>query len=404
MTTYPLATLAVQVTPAGISAPSFTDVYNSLLASYAQIYGSDILTDPSEQDIGWIAIQAAAINDSNQTAIAIYNSFSPSTAQGAGLSSVVKVNGIQRLVPSSSSAAVTLVGQAGTVINNGIVGDDAGLGTQWALPASVTIPTGGSTTVTATSTTAGAVTAAANTMTVILTPTAGWQSVNNSAAAAVGAPVETDAALRQRQTQSTALPSETTLAGIFGAISNLVGVTAVSFDNNTTSSTDGNGVPGHTLSMVVEGGNLQQIVNAIGSRLSIGCGTYGNTSGTYLDPNYGFSYTVYFSIPAQQTILVQVTLTPLTGYTTAVGVEIQNAVAAYVTSLGIGTNVRLSRIYAPALLQGPYASPASPNDALTYEITSIEIAISPNPLGTSDLTIAYNEIAICSPANVTIVT
>ena len=247
-------------------------------------------------------------------------------------------------------------------------------------------------------------TAAPATLTVLLTPTAGWQTASNATAAAVGAPVETDAALRLRQTKSTALPSETTLAGIYGGIANLVGVTDVSYDNNVSNVTDGNSVPGHTLAMVVEGGVVQDIVNEIGSRLSIGCGTYGNTSGTYVDPNYGFNYTIYFSIPTQETILVDVTITPLTGYSTGIGVEIQNAVAAYVNGLGIGQNVLLSRIYAPALLQGPYANPTSPADALTYEITSIQISISPAAVGSSDLTIAWNQLAICSPANVTITT
>ena len=166
--------------------------------------------------------------------------------------------------------------------------------------------------------------------------------------------------------------------------------------------TDGNGVPGHTLAMVVEGGSVQAIVNAIGSRLSIGCGTYGNTSGVYVDPNYGFSYTIFFSIPTQQTIVVQITKTALTGYTTAIGVEIQNAVAAYINSLGIGQSVLLSRVYAPALLQGPFANPANPNDALTYEITSLLIAISPGAVGSADLTINWNQVAICAPADVTI--
>ena len=402
MTTFPLPTLIAQVTAAGITAPSYSDIYNSLLASYALIYGSDILTDASTQDTNWIAIQAAAINDANSLAIAVYNDFSPATAQGAGLSSVVKVNGIQRLVPSNSSAAIEIVGQAGTPITNGIVGDNAGLNTQWALPSVVNIPVSGTITVTAICTTAGAVTANVATLTVILTPTAGWQTASNAAAAAVGAPVETDAALRLRQTNSTALPSQTTLAGIFGTISNLAGVTDVGFDNNTTNATDGNGVPGHTLAMVVEGGDLQSIVNEIGASLSIGCGTFGNTSGTYVDPNYGFNYTIFFSIPTQQTILVQVTKTALTGYTTAIGTEIQNAVAAYISALGIGADVLLSRIYAPALLQGPFAAPASPNDALTYEITSLLIAISPGSPGSSDLTIAWNELAVCAPSNVTI--
>ncbi len=72
--------------------------------------------------------------------IAAYNSFSPGFAQGAGLSSIVKINGIARKVPSNSQCVVTIVGQAGAQITNGIIGDNLNLGTQWALPALVTIP------------------------------------------------------------------------------------------------------------------------------------------------------------------------------------------------------------------------------------------------------------------------
>lgn len=404
MTTYPLPTLAVTVTSTGITAPAFSDILLSLQASYQAIYGSDVSLDPSTQDGGWLAIIAAAINDSNAAAVAAYNTFSPSTAVGAGLSSVVKVNGITRLIPTNSTANVTIVGQAGITITNGQVGDNAGLNTAWNLPTTVVIPIGGSLTVTATCTTQGAVTASSNTLQVILTPTAGWQTVNNAQAAAVGNPVETDSELRQRQTVSTALPSETVLAGIIGAISNLPGVTDVSFDENDTATTDANGVPGHTLAMVVEGGNLQSIVNVIGAQKTIGCGTYGNTSGTYTDPTYGFTYPINFSVPAQESIIATVTINPLTGYTTAVGVEIQNAVSAYINALGIGNSVLLTRLFAPALLQGPFATITNTNDPLTYELTSIQIAISPAAVGSSDIPIAFNQIAVCVPANITIVT
>ena len=144
MTTYPLPTLSATVTPTGISAPSYVDILLSLEASYRAIYGADTDLDPDTQDGNWIAVQAAAINDANQVAINVYLSFSPSSAQGAALSSVVKVNGITRMVPSASSTPVLIVGQAGSIINNGLVGDNAGLNTRWNLPASVTIPPGGS--------------------------------------------------------------------------------------------------------------------------------------------------------------------------------------------------------------------------------------------------------------------
>ncbi len=403
MTTYPLPTLAPTVSATGITAPAYSDILLSLQASYQGIYGSDAYLAADSQDGQWLAVLAAAINDTNMAIIATYNDYSPATAVGVGLSSVVKTNGITRQIPSNSTATVVLTGQNGSTITGGIVGDNLNLNTQWSLPSPLTFSASGSITTTATSLTLGAGTAAAGALTVMLTPTAGWQSVTNPAEAFVGAPVETDYQLRQRQALSTELPSQTILQGIVGAVLGLPGVTAAVPYENTTNSTDANGLPPHSFSIVVIGGLVQSIVNAIGLKKSPGSQSYGNTNGTYVDSS-GNSLTVNYTVPAQQTILVNVTLTPLTGYTSAIGAEIQAAVAAYISSLGSGKSVLLNRLNVPANLAGPYATPASPTDSLTYEITGIAAAISPAVPGSSDVVIAYNQIAECTAANVTVIT
>ena len=79
-----------------------------------------------DQVVQFLGIVAAAINDSNAAAVAVYNSFSPATAQGNGLSSVVKINGITRLVASNSTVDLTVVGIAGTTITNGQASDSSG--------------------------------------------------------------------------------------------------------------------------------------------------------------------------------------------------------------------------------------------------------------------------------------
>lgn len=75
------------------------------------------------------------------------------------------------------------------------------------LPASVVVGVDGTVMATATCSVSGAVAALAGTITEINTPTRGWVSVTNPAAATVGSPAETDAELRIRQSQSVALPS-----------------------------------------------------------------------------------------------------------------------------------------------------------------------------------------------------
>jgi uncharacterized phage protein gp47/JayE len=73
----------------------------------------------------------------------------------------------------------------------------------WILHPSVTIPLAGQITVTATCQTLGAISAPAGTITSIQTIVPSWQTVTNPTAATPGAPVESDAKLRTRQTIST---------------------------------------------------------------------------------------------------------------------------------------------------------------------------------------------------------
>lgn len=393
MTTFPLPTLAAQVTAAGISAPSFPDILQSLQTSFRLIFGSDAYVEPDSQDGQWISIIASAINDSNNTAIAVYNSFSPITAQGVGLSLVVKINGIARHVPTNSTADLTIVGVFGTTITNGKIGDI--LGNRWSLPASVTIPAGGLVVITATCDVAGAVSAPAASITNILTPTLGWQTANNVNPATIGAPVETDAALRQRQSVSTALTAETPLKAILGSVASLTGVLRIAADDNDTGTTDANGVPAHSLAMIVEGGDAQAIAQAIFDKKGPGAQTYGTTTETVVDP-FGVPKAVNFYRPTPVAIAMEISLHPLAGYASTFGDAVEQAAVDYVNSLSIGDDVVTTRLYVPCNL---YFGAGSS----TFEITLIRIKkVSGGSFSTADIVIAFNEVASAALGNVTL--
>jgi uncharacterized phage protein gp47/JayE len=189
----------------GAHADDFATTLAKLKEDYLSIFGADAFLGNDAQDMQLLGVHAKGISDCAAAFLAVYSAFSPATAQGNGLSSVVKINGLARALPSASSCDLTIVGVANTPITNGQAQDTSGH--IWALPALVTIPTGGSITVTATCQTAGAITAAIGTITKIKTPVYGWQTVNNAGAAVAGNPVETDAALRSRQSLSVAAPS-----------------------------------------------------------------------------------------------------------------------------------------------------------------------------------------------------
>lgn len=376
----------------GCHVPTYDAVLAYFQNAYRGIYGSDVYLGNDSQDGQWVAIIALGHYDACTMAAAIYHSVSPTTAQGAGLSTNVKLNGISRAVATNSTVDLTLVGQAGTVITSGIATDGTN---RWFLPASVTIPPGGAITVTATAEKAGAIAADPNTITTIGTPTRGWQTVTNALAATAGAPVETDAALRRRQKVSTALPSLTVLEGITGAVATIDGVTRYAPYENDTNLTDGDGVPPHSIAMVVEGGDAQAIAAAIAAKKTPGAYTHGSTSELVVD-RYGLAHTIRFFRPTTKRIKVQIALTALPGYTSDIGAQIQAEVAAYISDLAIGGDVYLHRLYLPANLSG------SGNSA-TYNITALTIAFNGDSLASSDLIVAFNEAAFAEPADVTLV-
>lgn len=386
-----LTYLGVTIDATGASAPAFEDILFTLTSRFQGIFGSDAYLAPDSQDGQWIAVQASAINDVNASVLAGYNAFSPATAQGAGLASVVKINGLKKLVPTNSAVDVTLIGVAGTTILNGLIGDS--FSHQWALPPSVVIPVGGSVTVTATCTTPGAVVAGPGTVTRMLTPTAGWQSVTNAAAATAGAPLESDAQLRVRQSQSTALPSQTVLQAIVAAVRDLTGVTALRPYENDTDTTDANSLPPHSICLVVEGGDDTAIAATIGAK-KLGTGTYGSTSVIVID-SAGVPKTINFQRPTVVRTIAAITIKALTGYLSTTGDAVKAAMAGYVNGLSIGDEEYLKRVEVAAGLNNDAA-------ARTFNIVSVQIARFGNSLGTADLPMAFAEIPTLATADITL--
>lgn len=392
-TTYPLPTLAATVDATGISAPQYSDIFQSLQASFQGIYGSDAYIAPDSQDGQLLAIFAKAQSDSNRMAIAAYSNYSPATAQGVGLSNAVKINGIARGVASNSQVSVLVVGQIGSIINNGVI-SDVDSQHRWNLPVLVVIPPAGEILVTATCADAGAVAAPAGTLTQIVTPTLGWQTVTNPSSASPGAPVELDATLRQRQSTSVARPSRTVLSGIVGAVAGLVGVTQVVAYENDTNAVDANGLPEHSIAMVVLGGVAADIANAIYVKKTPGAYTYGTTSVSIVDA-FGIPNTVRFFVPAPVAIMATITVKANVGYSTAISDEIKLAVADYINALGIGKKVDVGRLYLPAQLYGAVGFE-------TFEVNNIQIAAAPGPVGSADVLVPFNQRATCSVADITI--
>nr|DAY73898.1 MAG TPA: Baseplate J like protein [Caudoviricetes sp.] len=380
----------------GLHIPTYNDILEDMIAAMKQIYGDDIYLDNSSPDYQLLSIFALKQSDTLQVMAYAYNARSPETAIGASLDSVVKLNGIKRKAASQSTCQVKVTGTPFTQIVDGAVRDRAGL--TWDLPSSVVIDSSGTTYTVATCRTAGAVSALAGDISQIETPTYGWVSVTNEVAAVLGNAQETDAQLRERQTISTANPSQTMLDGTKGAIAALKNVSRYAVyenDTNVSSVMDDNpyGLPAHSVTCVVEGGTDEDVAEAIFLHKGIGCYTNGDVEVQYTDQN-DYINRVRFFRPVYKDIFVKVVLKKYTGYISTMTVKVREAVYNYLAALTIGSDVSasvLSNIITDC------------NPSLTkpiFGIKELKLGLSKLSMAAQDIDIGFKEIPNPAYANI----
>lgn len=390
------------VDSAGLHLPTEGDIFEYEKAQFLSVYGQTVFTGNSEADTQWIAIFSLMINDAFNTAQLVVNSRSPATAIGADLDSVVKINGITRKSSTASQALLVLTGIPGTALDSVVVQDQNGF--LWNLPPSVVILSGGTVNVTAVCQSSGAIGAPPNTINIRSTPVSGWTSVTNPSAAIPGQPVENDSQLRGRQAISVSLSSKTLVQGTLAGIAAVAGVTRFGTIGveNPTGSVDVFGNPAHSISMVVEGGTDLDVATAIYVNKTPGGLTNAGTTANavtvpVVDPITGAVMNVGFQRPTSVPIFVTMHLHPLIGFTSQVGILIQNAIVAYLNGLQIGESLTISALYAVALSVMP--SLITPQ----FSIQALFAGTAPGPTLSNDIAINFNQVTAYSSLNIILV-
>lgn len=378
---------------AGLHVPTYADIRDDLIAQFKKIYGEDIYLGNDAQDYQMISAFALKTYDTMQMLQIVYNNQSAKTAVGTGLSSRVKLNGLRRKTATHSTCVLTLTGVPGTTIPAGIVEDTQGR--KWELPEKIrfeeeTLET------TARCRDVGAVEAPVGTITKISNPQYGWLSATNKVPAVKGRPIETDEELRKRQSISTAIPSQNMVDSTIAGIASVAGVTRYKVYENDTNNTDENGVPGHSIAAVVEGGIDSAVAEQIYLRKGPGCGTHGTTTTIYVNSD-GLKNEIRFFRPIYQEIAVKVTIKKYATFTTTVEADIKRNITEYIECLGIGTNVTTTGILT--------AISAAVDDALRppFSLQSVQLGRAGGTLGIADIIIPYNAIAKSSAVTVEVV-
>lgn len=374
----------------GFTLMSLADRIAALQGSFQAIFGPDINLDPNSIDGETLGVFAESAANLDLLAQTVYQSFDPDQASGAALSRLVPLNGINRKLGTYSLVALTCTGTAGTLIPAGSLVKSADGSSSWATLDDATIGGGGTVVASAACTVIGPTAGASNTVTSIATPLYGWLSVTNASAAVPGTFTETDEDLRARRAQSTATPSQGIIDGIFGAILNIAGVTDAVLYENPTEAIDANGLPPHSMNLVVSGGAADDIGNALWLKRSAGSTQVGAQSVTIEDA-YGNPHVMKFDVPAAINVYVILNGSALPGYPSDGNAQIQAAIMAWVlANLGIGAEVVQSALYTPI------------NTIPGVSITSLLIGTAPGPTTSANIAIAFNAIAAFDPSRITV--
>lgn len=247
---------------------------------------------------------------------------------------------------------------------------------------------------TLTATVNGALSQEANTITNIVTPVLGWDSVTNPIAASEGRLSETDEELRLRFRNTKLERSSNILDSLYSALLNIDGVEEVAIYENDTDAIDSNGVQPHSFLPIVLGGSSQQIADTIWLNKPIGILSQGTTTVTITD-SQGFPHDIGFQRPDPVTIYVDIEIEadpeadmPLPGDAAD---QIKAAIISYADeNIGVGKDVIFSRLYTPI------------NTVPGHQINSLFIGTSPAPVGTSNIVISFDELASFESANISV--
>jgi hypothetical protein len=151
------------------------------------------------------------------------------------------------------------------------------------------------------------------------------------------------------------------------------------FDNDTN--TTQNSVPAHNIMCQVVGGTAADITQVIVDNKATGTATYGNTSYSLTDSE-GYPKTIYYNIPSEKTIYVQITMTKRNNIpidTTKFDTYKTNT-QDYINSLLIGDDVSYTAVF------GIWG-------VGNYNITKLELSFNGITYYETDLTIAFTEYA-----------
>ncbi len=248
------------LTALGLTTQNYDELIAYYVNNFLTIYGSDINLSSSTSDGQWLNILTQGNLDNLDLITQVYNSFDPDNAVGVVLDQHVAINGIQRIAGTYSQTNITLVlSQVVTLYGldqstQPIYTVSDNIGNQWQLLTTQTeVGPSGNFVAVFQSAVPGEVLTIPNTINIPVTVILGVTSVNNpSTQTVIGTNEESDAQLRVRRQQSVSQASQGYLAGLYAELADIPNIISSVYENDG-STTDSEGVPGHSIWVLING-------------------------------------------------------------------------------------------------------------------------------------------------------
>lgn len=339
--------MADSFTSNGLTVSSLNELVNQLESDFKNIYGSDINIEQNSPDGQLLNIFAQGGYDIRSLLLQIYNSFDPDSASGSVLDERCALNNVFRKGGTYTTVNMTIVTDRSVELQ-GIDGNEEedavgytvqdNSGNEFVLLNTQTLVAGTNTNITFRAKEIGAIEITANSITTPVTVVLGVLSVNNPAAGTTGLEEETDAQLKVRRRQSVSIGSTGYLNGLEASLSQLEGMNSARVYENITDTTDANGIPGHAIWVVIDGGDPADIADTIFQKRSAGCNMKGSQTYTIVTPSYQNFVAKWDNYTSQNLYIkfnIQKTLATATFDTTSIANYIQTNL---IFKIGDGAN------------------------------------------------------------------
>lgn len=378
------------LTETGFKAKDLATIRSDLRDKFTNRFGDQLNVGPDSVMGQIIDVMAATVAENWELAREVYRSFDRDNASGDALDNLGEFVPVSRKSAEETTGTIQLEGDPGVDVPSGLLVESDG-GDQFSLDESLTLDSEGEGEGTVTALETGPKKAAAGTVTTIVTPVEGLDSVGNEDDFQEGREREADPDFRRRQANSLFVGGRTVDQAIKAELLELDAVDNAQILTNRTLTTDQWGTPGKSFQSILypeteDPSTLRKIARVLFDNQAAGARAWGSSETMIIEDDEGFEQEVEWTwaSPVDLEVNVDVSLKVGDYERENPDLEIIDALEEHINDLQPGEDVRYTELFETIV------SEESAVEDFTIEIIKISSGTS---VIDASLSLEFDEIA-----------